>query len=371
MRSRKKRPGDPTPGLQESLVYVPPAEGGERKIRMKKRIAILLVATTIIFCIFAACATAKDDNHTEEKLEKITMALDWTPNTNHTGIYVAQEKGYFEEAGLQVDVVQSPEDGAEVLVASGKAQFGISFQDSMAAALTGEAPLPITAVAAVIQHNTSGIISRKGEGIDRPKGMEDHAYATWNGPIELAVIKQVVEKDGGDFDKISLVPSTVTDEVSALQIKEVDALWIFYAWAGIKTEVAGLETDYFAFADMDPVFDYYTPVIISGNSFLEEHPETAKAFLEALTRGYEDAVRDPEEAAQILCKAVPELDEELVLASQKYLADEYQADASQWGVIDETRWNRFYQWLNDKHLVETDIPLNTGFSNLYLPEREQ
>ena len=141
--------------------------------------------------------------------------LGWTPNTNHTGLYVAQELGYFEEAGLEVEIVQPPEDGAEVLVASGKAQFGVSFQDSMAPALTGDNALPITAVASVIQHNTSGIISRAGEGMDKPKGMEGHNYATWNGSIELATLKAVVEADGGNFDKIELIPSTVTGSMSA------------------------------------------------------------------------------------------------------------------------------------------------------------
>lgn len=335
---------------------------------MKKKIVAVLLVSVMIFAL-VACATTKQDGEKDIKdLEKITFVLDWTPNTNHTGLYVALEKGYFEETGLDVEIVQPPEDGAEVLVASGKAQFGVSFQDSMAAALSGDNALPISAVAAVIQHNTSGIISRKGEGMDTPKGMEGHNYATWNGPIELATLEQVVEKDGGDFSKIELIPSTVTDEVSALKTKSVDSIWIFYGWAGVKTELEELETDYFAFADIDPVFDYYTPVIISGNEFLEEKPDTAKAFLKALTKGYEFAIENPDEAAEILCKANAELDKELVEASQKYLADKYQADAEKWGYIDAIRWNNFYNWLNEQDLVETDIPENTGFTNEYLPD---
>ena len=335
---------------------------------MKKRIFALLLAATMIFAL-AACGTTRKDGEKDIKdLEKITFVLDWTPNTNHTGLYVAQEKGYFEEAGLDVEIVQPPEDGAEVLVASGKAQFGVSFQDSMAAALSGDKALPISAVAAVIQHNTSGIISRKGEGMDTPKGMEGKSYATWNGPIELATLQQVVEKGGGDFSKVKLIPSTVTDEVSALKTNSVDSIWIFYGWAGVKTELEELETDYFAFADIDPVFDYYTPVIISGNDFLEEKPETAKAFLAALTKGYEFAIENPDEAAEILCSVNAELDEELVKASQHYLADKYQAEAEKWGYIDETRWNNFYNWINEHDLVETDIPENTGFTNEYLSD---
>lgn len=332
---------------------------------IKKNIAMIL---SVVLCIgLAGCGTTGDK---KQYLEKLTFVLDWTPNTNHTGLYAAIEQGYFKEEGLEVTVVQSPEDGAEVLVASGKAEFGVSFQDTMAAAITGDSPLPITACAAVLQHNTSGIISRKGEGMESPKGLEGKKYATWNGPIELATIEEVMKADGGDFSKMELIPSTVTDEVSALSTKSVDAIWVYYGWAGVKTELEHLDTDYFAFADIDPVFDYYTPVIISSTNYLKAHPDTAKAFLRALSKGYEYAIAEPEQAAEILCKAAPELDKELVTASQKYLSKEYKAEAKQWGYIDSARWNDFYMWLNEKELVETKLEENIGFTNEYLPSNE-
>ena len=327
-----------------------------------------LLAMIMILSLVTGCGGGEKGTNDQKDLEEITFVLDWTPNTNHTGLYAAMELGYFEEEGLHVTVVQPPEDGAEVLVASGKAQFGVSFQDSMAAAISGENALPITAVAAVINHNTSGIISRKGEGMDVPKGMEGKRYATWNGPIELATISRVMENDGGDYEKLNLIPSTVTDEVSALKTNMVDALWIFYGWAGVKAELSGLSTDYFAFADIDPVFDYYTPVIISGNDYLKQNPDTVKAFMKALSRGYEYTMEQPEAAADILCKAAPELDHELVTASLTYLKDQYQADAPKWGYMDAARWNGFYQWLNENEILEEEIPLDTGFTNEYLPE---
>ncbi len=337
---------------------------------MKKKLLAVFLSAGMLFSMTACQGTGKQEQGTdqEKELEKLTFVLDWTPNTNHTGLYVAQEKGYFAEEGLEVEIVQPPEDGADALVASGKAQVGVSFQDTMAPGVVGENELPNTAIAAVVQHNTSGIISRKGEGMDRPKGMEGKKYATWDAPIEKAMVENVVEQDGGDFSKVELIPSTVTDEVSALKSKSVDAIWVFYAWAGIATEVAGLETDYFAFKDINPAFDYYTPVIIANNDFLEEEPDTAKAFLRALKKGYEFTIEDPDGAAQILCEASPELDAELVKASQEYLADQYQADAERWGYIDPERWNGFYTWLNENGLSETEIPENTGFSNDYLPE---
>ena len=329
----------------------------------KKMLAAGLAAVMTVGAAGSTTVSAADN-----ETEKITFVLDWTPNTNHTGLYVAESLGYFEDQGLEVEIVQPPEGGADALVASGRAQFGVSFQDSMAPGVAGDNALPTTAVAALIQHNTSGIISRKGEGMDTPKGMEGKKYATWDGPIEVAMIQNVVEQDGGDFSKVEMIPSTVTDEVSALESGSVDAIWIFFAWAGVKFELTGAETDYFAFKDINPVFDYYTPVVIANNEFLEEEPETAKKFLTALRDGYEYAIENPEEAADILCEAAPELDPELVLASQEYLKDQYKAEVSQWGYIDPERWNAFYQWLNENGLTEAEIPENAGFSNDYLPE---
>lgn len=331
---------------------------------MKNKIVALALAVATV-CSLTACGEKKEKQEGKE-LEKITFVLDWTPNTNHTGLYVAEEKGYFEDAGLDVEIVQPPEDGASALVSSGKAQFGIDFQDSIAPAFASDDPLPVTAVATLIQHNTSGIISRKGEGMDRPKGMEGKTYATWDMEVEKAMIKNVVEADGGDYSKINMIPSNVTDEVTALKSKQVDAIWVYYAWGGIATEVKNLPTDYFAFKDINPVFDYYTPVIVANNDFLEEKPDTAKAFLSAVKKGYEDAIADPKEAADILCEAAPELDKELVLASQEWLADQYKAEVEQWGYIDPVRWDAFYKWLGDNELIEQEIPARFGFSNDYL-----
>ena len=239
-----------------------------------------------------------------------------------------------------------------------------------APAFIGDNPLPVTAVAAVIQHNTSGIISRKGEGMDTPKGLEGKRYATWDLDVEKETIRDVMKADGGNFDLVELIPSTVTDEVSALKSGSVDAIWVFYAWAGVACQTAGLDTDYFEFADINPVFDYYTPVIIGNNDWLSENPETAKAFIEALSKGYTFAVESPKEAADILMDAAPELksNSALVYASQEYLAAEYISDASKWGEFDKERWSAFYEWLNENNLLEEKLKPDFGFTNDYLPE---
>ena len=335
---------------------------------IKKILAVLLCAGMLLS--FASCADKSQGDANGEDLEKITLCLDWTPNTNHTGIYVALAKGYFKEAGLDVTVVQPSESTSAAMCAAGQAQFAVEAQDTLAAAFTTDEPLGVTAVAALLQHNTSGIISRKGEGMDRPKGLENHTYSTWDSPIELAMLKAVVEKDGGDFSKVKLIPNNITDEAGALKEHQTDAVWIYYGWSGVAAQLSGLEFDYFSFIDIDPVFDYYTPILIGNNAYMEQNPESTKALLAALKKGYEYAIANPEEAAQILVDGdtTGSLKDslQLVTESQKWISEQYKAEVEQWGYIDPARWDAFYQWLWDNQLIEKELPAGTGFTNEYL-----
>lgn len=338
--------------------------------KLKKITAALLAAVLVLS--FAACSKSSSDGKTENtaELKDITVCLDWTPNTNHTGLYVALSKGYYKDAGLNVSIVQPPENGATEACSAGQAQFAIDAQDTLAAAFTSDTPMQVTAVAALIQHNTSGIISLKGQGMDRPKGLEGKTYLTWDSPIELAMMKNVVEKDGGDWDKVTKIPNTVTDEAQDVKQNPDHAIWVFYGWGGINGEVNKIDTDFFYFKDLNPTFDYYTPILIANNDFLKSNPDEANAFLEATKKGYEYAIENPDEAAQILIDGDDTKSlvgsEELVKASQKWLSDQYIADAQKWGYIDPARWDAFYAWLYEEKLIEKELPAGTGYSNDYL-----
>ena len=333
---------------------------------MKRKLSAVIALLLIIILILAACSEPKEEG-LEGKSEKVRIVLDWTPNTNHTGLYVAEEKGFFRERGIDVEILQPPEGGAEMLVGGGGAEFGISFQDYMAPNFASDNPMPFTAVAAIIQHNTSGIISLKEKGIDRPAKLAGHKYATWDLPVEKAIINKIVTDDGGRFEDIQLIPSTVTDVVTALQT-DIDAVWVYYAWDGIATKVKNLETNFLNFADYGFELDYYNPVIIVNDDYAKNNTETVKKTLEAIKEGYEFAIENPDEAANILLQAAPELDEEIVKESQKWLAGQYKAEVEQWGYIDQDRWDAFYSWLFENNLIEKEILKGTGFTNQYLPE---
>ncbi|MCD8054339.1 MAG: ABC transporter substrate-binding protein [Lachnospiraceae bacterium] len=300
----------------------------------------------------------------------ITLCLDWTPNTNHTGIYVAEALGYYEEAGLDVTIVQPPEDGALQTCASGQAQFAISSQDLMAQALDLDEPLPLTAVAAILQHNSSGLITRAEDNITTAADMEGYSYATWNDATELAILEYLVEADGGNFDNVTLIPNNISDEAAALSAHQADIIWVYEGWSVVNADLEGLDYNFMRLRDLDEVFDYYSPLLIANDDFLESNPEAAKAFIAATKKGYEYAVENVEESAQMLIDGdtTGSLDDstELVYASQEILSQEYVDDAESWGVIDLERWDTFYSWLYENGLIENEMASGTGFSADYL-----
>ena len=166
-----------------------------------------------------------------------------------------------------------------------------------------------------------------------------------------------------------MIPNTVTDVVTALKT-DIDAVWVYYAWDGIATELAGLQTNFLNFADYGKELDYYSPVIIANNDYLKKNPEEAKKVLKAIKKGYEYSIKNPKEAAKILVKNAPELKLELVTASQEWLASKYTSYATEWGVIDQKRWDLFYEWLFKNGLIKKEIPKGYGFSNDYLEIRK-
>lgn len=331
---------------------------------MKKVLALLLVLVLVLS--FAACTNNEKKEKDPETLQKITLCLDYTPNTNHTGIFVAQEKGYFAEEGLEVTVIQPEEGTATELCAAGKAQIAIDFQDYLAPSYIQG--LGITAVAAIVNHNTAGILARSGE-LETPLGLEGDNYATYMAPIELAMTNYLCEKAGGDPSKINYIEDYPTNAAEALQNNVFDSLCIYYAWDGINAEMTG-DFDFAYYKDYEPVFDYYSPVFIANNDFLENDRATAVAVLRALKKGYQYAIDNPEEAAEILIQSdeTGALNgrEEFVKKSQAWISQQYIADGTQWGYIDPARWDGFYQWCYENGAIEAAIPAGTGFSNEYL-----
>ncbi|GIN39836.1 ABC transporter substrate-binding protein [Heyndrickxia oleronia] len=326
----------------------------------------LMIIVSSLLLLTTACSNNNDSANSKKKgLKHVTVVLDWTPNTNHTGLYVAKEKGYFKDEGLDVDIIQPGEAGADQLVAAGKAQFGISAQESITEArIQG---VPIVSIAAIIQHNTSGFASPKEKNITSPKDFENKTYGGWGAPVEKAVLDSLMKKEHADVEKTKIINMGETDFFTAVK-RDIDFAWIYYGWTGVEAELRGEKINMVYLTDYSNKLDYYTPVLTTNEKMIEKDPETIKHFLAATSKGYTYAIDHPDDAADLLIKAVPDLDSKLVKASQKWLSPKYQDDAARWGEQKQEIWENYASWMYDNHLLDKKLESKKAFTNQYLPK---
>jgi ABC-type nitrate/sulfonate/bicarbonate transport system substrate-binding protein len=338
-------------------------------------VRIFAAAAAFISCIilpaaFTSCkpvTSTADSNSGMPAAEKITVVLDWVPNTNHTGIYAAKALGYYEEENLIVEIIQPSEGGSADLIAAGKGKFGISYQEQVTYARTAAESLPVVAVAAIIQHNTSGFASPSDRNIKSPKDFEGRIYGGWGSPMEDAMLKGVMQKYGADFSKVEIVNIGASDFLTSVS-KDVDFAWIFYGWDGISAKLKDIPLNFMLLQDLDSRLDFYTPVIIASEDTVNNNPGLVKRFLSATQKGYDYAVKNPAEAAEILIKEVPGLDRSLIVASQEYLSGQYLSDTAQWGYMKPEIWDTFSSWMFENNLLTKKLDVQKAFTNEFLPE---
>ena len=338
----------------------------ERLSRTMFLIAILSAVTLAAACVPVAPAAQSGDE--SAALKDVTLLLDWTPNTNHTGIYVAQEMGWYEEAGLNVDIIIPGESDVHQVVGTGSADFGVSYQEGTTFARVEG--VPIVSVAAVIQHNTSGFASRGRAGIEQPMDLAGKRYGSFGSPIEYPTIDLLMECAGGTAADVEFIDVGWADFLSITEADQVDFAWIYYAWTGINAELQGIDLNIIMLKDyLDCIPDYYTPILITSETMIANDPETVRAFVGATARGFEFAIESPAESADILLAANPDLDADLVHASQAWLANEYQAGAAQWGLQTADVWQAYADFLIGGGIIES-FDGESASTNEFLPERE-
>lgn len=330
------------------------------KNRWKKGAAFMTAAAMAFGMTAAVSADEADD------LKKVTVILDYVPNTNHTGMYVALEKGYYEEEGLDVEIIEPTDGATATLVAQGKGTFGVSYQEDVTIALTAEDPLPVKAIATLVQHNTSGFVSLADSGIESPADFEGKTYAGWGGPGESAVLEACMTQAGTDFSKLNMVIS----DGSGFETlgKSCDIMWFFEGWDCIMADMNGYELNYMECRQLDWRLDYYTPILIAGNTVLEEDPEMVSAFLRATEKGYLDTIADPDGAAEILHTYASAYDLEMLKLSQEYLAEKYMEDTENWGEMKDEVWDNYSAFLKEYGVIEEVIPAADCYTNEFLGE---
>lgn len=322
---------------------------------MKKTLLMLM----ILLLLLTACGGKPES-------PEITLMLDWVPNVNHTGIFAAESQGYFEEAGLTVNIVQPGEVYAEQAVATGSADFGISFQEYVT--LSRADDVPIVSIAAIIQHNTSGFASRADMGVTSPADFEGLTYGSFGTLFEEPTLRELMGCAGGDFSQLEIVDTGFSDPLALLDEEQIDLAWIFYGTQGFLAEQQGVDLNIVMMNDyFDCIPDYYTPVFIASEETIANRAETVRAFLSAISKGYQFAIENPDEAADILLEAAPEYDSTVIHKSQAWLSDQYQADAPRWGEQKASVWEDYTNWMVEYGVIDAPIDIEAAFTNEFLP----
>jgi ABC-type nitrate/sulfonate/bicarbonate transport system substrate-binding protein len=306
--------------------------------------------------------------------DQVSVALDWTPNTNHVGLYVAQAKGWFEEAGLDVDILPYTDTSSGTLVASGVAEFGIlsavGFHSQRA---TGA---DMTVVMAIVQHETGRLVfNGERDDIQRPADLDGMTYAGFGSAWEEALISTIIANDGGEgtFDTVTLG----TSAYEALANGSVDFTLEVSTWEGVNSVLLNRPQRAFRYADYG-VPDQHTTFLGGNGTWLTENPETAEAFVQAAQRGYAFAAQNPEEAADILIEETAGMltNPELVRASMQALVEGgyLQDEGEPVGLIDEEMIANITGFLfeasilrgQDGQPLETMPDVSSWFTNAYL-----
>jgi ABC-type nitrate/sulfonate/bicarbonate transport system substrate-binding protein len=279
-------------------------------------------------------------------------------------MYVALDKGYYEAEGLDVEIIEPTDGATATLVAQQKGTFGISYQEDVTIALASEDPLPIKAIATIIQHNTSGFVSLADSGITSPADFEGKTYAGWGGAGESAVLEACMTQAGADFSKLDMVISDGTG-FEALG-KSCDIMWFFEAWDSVMAEMNGCELNYMECRELDERLDYYTPIIITSDAVIESDPEMISAFLRATEKGYEDTIADPDGSAEILSSYAPDYDLEMLKKSQEILADKFMEDTDVWGLMKDEVWDNYSDFLKEYGVIDEVLPAADCYTNEFL-----
>jgi ABC-type nitrate/sulfonate/bicarbonate transport system substrate-binding protein len=304
------------------------------------------------------------------KLEKVSIVLDWTPNTNHSGLYLAQQRGYYKDAGLEVEILQPDQNGADQQLAAGNATFAVSVSENILPARAQG--IPVVSVAAIIQHNTSSLVLPADRGVRRPRDLAGKTYGGFGGPIETSLVKALVSCDGGDPSTIKFVEVGNVDYRVGFDQKAFDVVWLFDGWDVIRMrDIEHLPLTVMDFADhTDCIPDWYTPVLATTEQTIRDKPNLVKAFMAATSKGYQAAMKEPAAAADALMKAAPESDRDLVTRSATYLSTRYAASPEQWGRQDPKVWSTFEAWLRDHGITNKPVDPSKAFTNEFVPSNK-
>ena len=324
---------------------------------MKIRHWLLLPLLILVVAIATACGG-------EEEKTSVRVALDWFPWSNHSGLYIALEKGYFEEEDLDV-TIYTPDDPATVLltVGAGQDDFGLSYQTVVLLAM--EQDVPVVSIAALVQHPLNSVMALKTSGIARPKDLKGKKVGFPGIPTDSLLLETMLKADGVTLDDVEMV-NVGFDLVPALISEQVDAIvGAYWVHESISADNQGYPVNIMRMEEWG-IPDFYEIVLVTSTDMAENNSDVVQRFVRAAMRGYREAVADPAGAIDILAQAAPEIDENIERPGVELLSPLWIEGDLDFGWQTTDKWVDFATWMREQGLLSSDVDASEAFTNRFV-----
>ncbi|MGB3588561.1 MAG: ABC transporter substrate-binding protein [Tunicatimonas sp.] len=299
---------------------------------------------------------------------KLSLALDWSPNSLHAGYFVAEAKEFYKDESLDVTFVNPEDDNYAKTpakkLADKEVHLAIAPSESVISFNTLKESIPLTAVAAALQKDASAIVVRADSEIKRPAQLDGKIFASYNARFEDDIVRQLIKNDGGQGN-IQISNPAYLEMWRTVADGSSDATWVFLPWEGPKAKVEQ-NLLFRAFTLKDYGIPYgYSPLLITHTDFISEEESAIRAFLRAAEKGWRYVAENPEESAELLHKEFSHTnwqDLPMLKESLQMLAPYILSDKGRWGFMDGTRWLDFVEWMIESQVLKNvnGVPMNIG-----------
>lgn len=297
---------------------------------------------------------------------KLRLALDWTPNTNHIGFFIAQELGYYKQQGIELEIINPADDN--YMLTPGKkleldiADFAIAPFETVISLNNKPNRVRAVAIYAILQEDLSCIACLKSSGITSPKFLDGKSYASYKARYEDSIVREMIKNDGGvgdlqiDYpDKLGIWNTLISGQA--------DSTWIFDNWEGIEAQSKGIELNKFTMSQYGIPYGY-SPVVITKDENLLQHKAIYSKFIQATKSGFLFVENHLKESLIILQRYVPEHDlQNIDLGKSISATAPYFGNATDSGRMNKDRVISFLKWLTEKGLEDNKILDQKLFSN--------
>ena len=299
-------------------------------------------------------------------MKKIKLALDWTPNINHIGFFVAKEKGFYKENDLKVEFLTPVLD--DYLITPAKkvemniSDFGLCPTESLISFRTKKNPFILKGLMTIFQEDVSAIATVESNNILRPKHLDGRSYASYKARYEDKIVKKMIINDGGIGNLKIFYPKRLGIWNTLIENK-YDSTWIFINWEGVEASKKNIDLELYKMSDFGIPYSY-SPILFSSSDYINNNSNTVKKFIESSRKGYTYCYENMDEAVSILNKFVPITDKGIDLIECLKISIDHFGSRENFGKIDLKKIDIFLKWLKDNNIENNSFIANDIISNI-------